>query len=397
MTWIKGKHTLKFGAYVERFRKNESFGGTTQGYATFASWGGNSTGNGMADLLTGVMSNYYEGNKFGKGYYRSTNFEPYIQDDWKVTEHLTLNLGVRYYLFTRNRERYLQQSAFYMDQYNPADAPQRDPDTQALIPGSGAIFPANGIPSYGNGLVQCGNGGAPTACQWGQYKNIAPRLGFAYDPFGKGKTVIRAAAGVFYDGLNGNEAGSESTQGGFPFAYSSSLVNLDNWAQVGAGGGSISPAGIRTISKTSPFPRTYQWNFNIQHQLTPNDLFTIAYVGNAGNFLSLDHEINLVPLGLSHTIQDDLIHGGDAYPYRPFQGFSGITVRDQNMRSNYNGLQSSYRHQTAHGLSLGANYTWSHAIDYAGNQGDSRDQDWYHLERWRGSSSLDRRHILTLD
>jgi hypothetical protein len=396
MTWIKGKHTLKFGAYVERFRKNEAFGGGVQGYAIFSNSGENSTGNAMADLLSGVIQSYSEGNKFGKGYYRSTNFEPYIQDDWKVTPKLTVNLGVRYYLFTRNRERFLQQSGFYPSLYNAADAPERD-DNGFLIPGSGTIFPANGVLTYGNGLVQCGQGGIQVACQKGEFRNIAPRLGFAYDPWGDGKTSIRAAVGLFYDGLNGNEAGSESTQGGAPFAYSPSLSNLDSWAEIGAGGGSIGPPGINTVSRTSGFPRTYQWNMNIQRQITPNDLATIAYVGNVGNHLSLDHQINIVPLGLDHAIQDELIGGADRYQYLPFQGFSGVNMRaDGVARSNYNSLQASYRHQTSHGLNLGANYTWSHAIDNAGGQGDNHDEDWHNLFRWRGSSQLDRRHIVTL-
>jgi len=398
MTWIKGKHTLKFGAYVERFRKNEQFGGgPTQGYATFANWGANSTGNALADLLSGVMQSYYEGNKFGKGYYRSTNFEPYIQDDWKVTPNLTLNLGVRYYLFTRNRERYFQQSGFYPNLYNPADAPLRDADG-FLIPGSGTIFTSDGEFTFGNGLVQCGvTMGVPTACQRGEYWNIAPRFGFAWDPWGNGKTAIRAGIGTFYDGLNGNEAGSEATQGGAPFAYAPSLYNLDSWAEIGLGGGKIGPAGIRTVSKTAKFPRTYQWNFNIQRQITPNDLVTWAYVGSVGNHLTLNHELNLVPLGLPHAIQDELIAGEDVYPYRPFQGFTSILVIDQIARSNYNSFQASYRHQTTHGLNLGANYTWSHAIDNAASQWNRQEQDEYNLFRWRGNSSLDRRHMLNIN
>ena len=399
MTWIKGKHTIKFGAYVERFRKNEQFGGSTNGnYAYFSTDGTTSTGNSVADLLTGVMASYGEGNKVGKGYYRSTNFEPYIQDDWKVTPNLTINLGVRYYLFTRNRERYLQQSGFYPNLYKVADAPLRDADG-FLIPGSGTIFPSNGQFTFGNGLVQCGNGGIPVACQNGEYRNIAPRVGFAWDPWGDGKTSIRAAVGIFYDGLNGNEAGSEATQGGAPFGYSSNLFNLTSWDEIGLGGGKIGPAGIRTISKTSPFPRTYMWNFNIQHQFTPNDLATIAYVGNVGRFLTYDHEINLVPLGLPQADQDLLINGEDTYPYLPFQGFSGVTVRDQIARSNYNALQGSYRHQTSHGLNMGVNYTWSHTIDNQGYQGESGNNnlDYHDLNRWRGNSTLDRRHILTLN
>lgn len=392
MTWIKGKHTIKFGAYVERFRKNESFGGTVQGYAVFANWGANTTGNAMADLLSGVIQSYREGNKFGKGYYRSTNFEPYIQDDWKVTPKLTINLGVRYYLFTRNRERFLQQSGFYPNLYNVADAPLRD-DNGFLIPGSGTMFPANGVLTFGNGLVQCGQGGIQVACQIGQFRNIAPRLGFAWDPWGDGKTSIRAAAGLFYEGLNGNEAGAESTQGGAPFAYSPNLYNLDSWAEIGAGGGSIGPIGMETVSRTALFPRTYQWNFNIQRQLTANDLVTVAYVGNVGSHLTTERELNLVPMGLPLADQDALIGKAETYPYLPYQGFSNITATDQVARSNYNSLQASYRHQTSHGLNMGAAYTWSHAIDNNSTQ-YTRPDDEHNLNRWRGNSGMDRRHIL---
>jgi len=395
MTWIKGKHTLKFGAYVERFRKNESFGGTVQGYAVFANWGANTTGNAVADLLSGVIQNYNEGNKFGKGYYRSTNFEPYIQDDWKVTPRLTINLGVRYYLFTRNRERYLQQSAFYPNLYNPADAPLRDADG-FLIPGSGTMFPANGVLTFGNGLVQCGQGDIPVACQNGEFKNIAPRFGFAWDPRGDGKTSIRAAVGLFYDGLNGNEAGAESTQGGAPFAYSPNLYNLDNWAEIGLGGGKIAPISVEAVSKTAKFPRAYQWNFNVQRQLTANDLVTVAYVGNVGNHLTTERALNLVPLGLPHADQDELINGADAYPYLPYQGFTNITATDQVARSNYNALQATYRHQIGRGLNLGVNYTWSRAIDNNSSQ-YSRPDDEHDLNRWRGNSDLDRRHMLNLN
>jgi len=397
LTWIKGKHTFKFGAFVERFRKNESFGGVTQGYATFANWGANTTGNAMADLLSGVIQSYYEGNKYGKGYYRYTDFEPYFQDDWKVTPRLTLNLGVRYYLFTRMVEKYLQNSGFYPERYRPEDAPERDANG-FLIPGSGTIVPSPGVLTFGNGLVQCGvTEGVPRACQTGEYKNIAPRVGFAYDPWGDGKTAIRGGIGIFYDSLNGNEAGAEAVQGGAPFAYSSSLFNLDNWDEIGGGGGLISPISVETSAKDAPYPRTYQYSFTVQRQITPNDLFTIGWVGGVSNFLTRERGMNLIPLGLPKADQDALINGADPIPYKPFQGFNNITVTETSARSNYNSLQATFRHQVTAGLNFGAAYTWSHTIDYQANQWSRRTEDEHNLNRWRGNSSLDRRHILVLN
>lgn len=390
--WIKGTHTFKFGAFVEKFRKNEQFeAGRIQGYALFSTDGTTSTGNAVADLLSGVMSQYSEANKRGKGFFRYTDFEPYFQDDWKVTPRLTLNLGVRYYLFTRMIDAQLQQSAFFPELYNPALAPLRDADG-FLIPGSGSIFT-----QFGNGLVQCGVGVIPDACQNGEYKNIAPRFGFAWDPKGDGKTSIRGGAGIFYEALNGNEAGAEATQGGAPFAFGSDLFNLNSWTAIGAKPGLLSPASIVTQARRSPYPRTYQFSLMVQRQFSPNDLLSVGYVGNLGNFLNRRRELNLVPKGLPTADQLDLINGADTLPFRPFQGYSNIQVVEDSARSNYHSLQVSYRHQVGSGLTVGAAYTWSHAIDYLSNPWAGRSQDEHNLNRWRGNSDIDRRHMLVLN
>jgi hypothetical protein len=101
-------------------------------------------------------------------------------------------------------------------------------------------------------------------------------------------------------------------------------------------------------------------------------------------------------MGMSLAKQNNLIDQNETYPYLPYQGFNSVTVIDQIARSNYNSLQATYRHQVSHGLSLGMNYTWSHAIDNNSSQ-YNRPQDEHNLDRWRGTSDLDRRHILTLD
>jgi hypothetical protein len=389
LTWIKGKHTIKFGAFVERFRKNEQFyTPDTQGIATFSSDAENSTGNALADLLSGIMYSYEEGNRYTKGYYRYTAFEPYIQDDWKVTPRLTLNLGVRYSLYSRMKERYMHHPGFYPNLYDPAMAPQLDENDHLV---GGIQFT-----QYGNGLVQCGvTEGVPPGCQTGEYKNIAPRFGFAWDPWGNGKTAIRGGAGVFFDTLNGNEAGSEAVSGGPPISYGVSLYNLDSWDEIGPG--LLSPASMNTNPKHAPYPRSYQFSFTVQHQFTPNDLLSVGYVGNVANFLTRNREMNLPPLGLPHADQDALIDGADPLPYKPFQGFDSITSIETSSRSNYHSLQADFRHQVTAGLSFGAAYTWSHMIDFQSNQWEQWSVDEYNLNRWRGNASLDRRQMLVFN
>jgi outer membrane receptor protein involved in Fe transport len=113
VAWTHGTHTTKFGFYLENYRKNEQFGYDTQGYLTFHGGGPITTGNGLADMFLGRIQQYQEGTQtfngapvggYPKGHWQNTDLEPYIQDDWKVTRKLTLNLGLRYYIYTRNHD-----------------------------------------------------------------------------------------------------------------------------------------------------------------------------------------------------------------------------------------------------------------------------------------------------
>ena len=146
-----------------------------------------------------------------------TDLEPYIQDDWKVTPHLTLNLGVRYYIYTPHPRRYTADYRFWVHPEPctiPANEAQLDSGGNLILPG-----PAPLADDYGNGLVECGHNGVPNGCQLRNTGgNIAPRVGFAWDPFGKGKTSIRGGYGIYYESGNGNEAQTEGGEGNPPGA-----------------------------------------------------------------------------------------------------------------------------------------------------------------------------------
>jgi len=375
VTKIIGQHNLQFGAYAALAEKNELGGelgaGSVPGLLTFdSSNSAVSTGNPVADLLMGNISSFGQQNQFRKYYNRYKVFEPYFQDDWRVTNRLTLNLGLRVSLFGTYRE--IKQQAFNFDPaaYNPATAPAIDTlqGTPGNITGaSGALVPAGmgNSPANANpfdGLVQCGgkggsfpiNGfpgasvvGSPyPGCQQGHLFNPAPRIGLAYDPRGNGKMAIRAGYGMFYEHSNGNEANSESLENSPPLAFAVTQNNIFGYPNIGAGlAGSapVFPITVTSIPNKITWPYVQQWHLDVQRELPGHVVATVSYVGSKGTHLSRVLDINqLRPVAPGQN------------PYTPGETFgTGGTARDCNGADAYGVPQSGF-------TPLGA------AIPYAG-------------------------------
>src|SRR5579871_740628 len=200
LVWTHGKHTFKTGAFLlyNHINTTTNIGYNTQGFLSFGTDYGSSisSGNALADMFLGRIANYQEygrvvnGSLLGGaalGHWRQWDFEPYVQDDWRITSHLTLNLGMRYSWLTSFHDTVnpTNDSLFIPSQYNPAKQAQLD-SSGYLIPGTGANYL-----NYGNGLVQCGTGGVPEGCYHPFRGTFSPRFGFSWDPFGKGTTVLR--------------------------------------------------------------------------------------------------------------------------------------------------------------------------------------------------------------
>jgi hypothetical protein len=453
VAWVHGNHTTKFGFYLENYRKNEMFGTDVQGDLEEYGGGPTTTGNAMADMFLGRINGYVEGSQlvdgiavggYPKGHWQMTDLEPYIQDDWKVSPRFTLNLGLRYYIYTRIHDvsRPTIDSGFIPSQYSVAAEDPLNSSGSFLYPAVGAT-PAD----YGNGLVECGHNGIPNGCQLRNTgKNFAPRIGFAWDPFGKGKTSIRGGYGIYYESGNGNEAQTEGGEGNPPSDAGVGVYNLYSATAPAAGYSVIAPSGLYVpappgytpIPYSQPWPSVQQYNLTVEHEFPGNNLTSVAYVGALGRHLARNQNINQVypgnvangatmsvPVLAGLTGTKAAAYGApadagqtlcsatgacnastiDIYGeepnlfFVPYLGYAGMGEKENTAVSSYSALQATFRHTFTHGLTLQAAYTWEHLIDdststYSETSGSIND---YNLSRWKGTGDINRTQVVQLN
>jgi hypothetical protein len=416
VTKIIRKHNLQMGAYFVAAQKNEDYEPTYSpgGFLTFDNTSPVSTGNAFADLLMGNIASFSQSSSELKYYNRYKIFEPYVQDDWHVTKRLTLNLGIRFSLFGTYREKYQQAYNFDPAAWQASAAPQLDPNTGAIIPGTGNVY---------NGQVQCGVSGLPAGCSKGHLFNPAPRIGFAWDPWGDGKTAIRAAYGIFFEHTNGNEANSESLEGSPPLVSTPTEVNIVGYTNIGQAGAPF-PLNVVSIPNQVIWPYVQQWHLDVQRELPGKTTLSVAYVGTKGTHLTDILDLNQVlptpasqnpfnpgevitnaicasgvvngqPVTGQAAINLGIACGNDPDFNRPFTGVSSITRIENEANSIYNAMQVA-AHRTAGDLTFSVAYTYSHAIDDSSSRFDNAFVNSYDLESNRASGEYDQRHILNI-
>jgi Carboxypeptidase regulatory-like domain len=441
MTKILGKHTLLLGAYLAAVQKNQENSLYTQGILTFNNSSTVSTGNAFADLLMGNISNYQQSNQQIIFYDRYKILEPYVQDDWRVTQRLTLNLGLRLSFFGRYQERYNQEYGFDPSLYVRSNAPVID--YTGNVTGSAGAFinpvtAPNVANSIFNGYIQCGVSPAPTGCYKNKLMNPAPRVGFAYDPKGDGKMAIRGGYGIFFEHTNGNEANAESLQqGASPLVLISNQPNISGYGNVG-GAGLYFPINPWSIPNQVQWPYVMQWNLSVQKELPFNIVTSVAYVGSKGTHLTDQRDLNQLqpinqstnPFQAGQAIAADgsdcnfnvnpstglptsasLANGkavptadlpnlwvacqNSATPYRPYYGYGGINRLENGANSVYHALQITAQ-RTVGQVTFSTAYTYSHSLDDSSDRYDSGFLNSYNLRGSWASSNFDQRHSFSV-
>jgi hypothetical protein len=314
VTKTGGRHTLRFGTQIRANRLNEWLR-PTQSFL-FGSF--SDLENDRPFVLQKIGFPGFVG-------IRSSNWDFYVQDDWKVTRNLTVNLGLRYDYNTVWREGQNRMKNF-------------DFATQSFLPAEQAPYTAPG-------------------------KDFAPRVGLAYDLFGRGKTVIHAYGGLFYNpmhfgfGLIGNLPD-----------YQSYNVNAFQAPIVYPMPNPTLPAGTQNVSIFSQHPKdpySANWLFGIQQELAPKTVLTVNYTGNEDHHMQSG--IDFAALNLNPA--NFLTQSGRPFSTSPFctgtnldHCFANENYDLDKLNSSYHALQAQIRHNSGR-LNLEANYTWSHEID----------------------------------
>jgi hypothetical protein len=395
---VVGSHTLKAGILILRSRKNQDNWPPVNGTVSFATGHSNSTGNAFGDALIGNFSTYTEANTNREGWYRFTQVEPYIQDDWKVNSRLTLNLGFRYQYMQPQYCALMNCVMFLPQHFDPAKAPRINPSNGAIVPGTGD--PYNGLVLGGTDFPEAAQQRIPQASDpavkalfrgipktladtyWGTF---GPRLGFAYDLTGSQNTVLRGGFGMFYERIEGNFIFSAINNP--PFISQQDIYdgNIEN----PTGGTTQSfPAALSNSHFTDmKVPRIMNWSFGVQHKVDSITTLDVAYVGSSAANLSRTVNYNQLRAG---TLQRN--PGVNTNALRPYPGYANINMYITGSNSIYNSMQVQVKRQMRNSGLLNVAYTWSRVITDASAYNENP-MDSYNFKAERGLATFHRAHV----
>jgi hypothetical protein len=424
VSWTKGAHQIKMGGSWALYKKVQDLFGQTQGGFTFnntftqgtAACPANTTcGNSFASFLLGTPSSYQELAVQDHGLWNNVSWAAYVQDNWRVNRRLTLNLGLRWDGIPHTYEANNRMGNFYPSLYDPAKAAVLLPNGNISPTSPGLGISPNpilaGIPLYLNGIGIPGQNGVPKGLVNNHWGTFGPRLGFAYDVSGSGKTVVRGGFGIMYERIQGNDMYNAGPNIPFSLQVSNPSVTMQN-PSIALSNGTpvtlpISPAGITglDVNDYKP-PVSYQWSVGVQHAIGTKTVVTASYVGNQGRHQNDYRDINLFSESAIPQVAG-LIPGQPALnrniaPGLPFPGFNSIKQSENEANTHYNGLQVDLNSQLSHDLTLRAFYTLSKAIDptNAGNGGGDLGTVSNPYAGWlydNGPSGYDRRNVAVVD
>jgi len=353
---VRGRHSIGFGGLVQRAQLDVNNNFKRFGSFTFS---GDTTGYALADFFLGSVRSFSQGSgEFQND--RDTFVNLYVQDSIRVSRRLTLSLGLRYEPY-----RPWQEVQNRLELFRPSDYLAGRISKVYVNAPVGLTFP--------------GDDGFPSGGTNGDYNNLAPRLGFAWDVSGDHKTSVRGGVGAFYDSRVISQL-TQNTVDNNPFSPSLSLTSPAGPFSDPYRGLALHPPfpfpapkdfvfplpiSVLTFDPTTNFvvPMTYNWNITVERQVLPDWLLRVAYVGSRGLHLRRDEQLNpvLYVPGAAGAYGNPSLAANSRRLYMPAYGSIGMETQTGSQK--YHSLQATLEKRFSKGLTILASYTWAKSLD----------------------------------
>ncbi len=423
-TWVHGTHTMKFGFSYNHYQKTENTAGNNVG-AFSINGAGQPSGTPAfeqqwANFLLGRVATFSQASVDITPNLQTSQTEFYAQDEWRIKPNLTLTYGFRYSFFRQPTDANSELSNFDSSLYAAGSAPTIDSNGNICVVGAPCAGGAIPNPNYNplNGIIVNGSTSPYNSKVSNEDNgNIAPRFGFAWDPWSNGKTSIRGGYGMFFDSsLFGIQ--EQNIFANPPFVHSAIYTNttLDNPAGCPTCVSvSFTPPALHATMLPNKTPYVQQISLSVEHQFMGGILVDAAYVGNRGTHLLGEGVFNMpVPgdyvtaglsttilnspsqvigttVGANHVANENLLN-----IVRPYLGYGPITAIESRFNSNYNALQVEAKKQM-HDLLIKVDYTWSKALTDNQTDRSTAPQNVYDIGSEYGPLQQDRTQIFSAD
>ena len=406
LTKIVGTHGLKFGGTATRLSKEQNFQNEENVQLIFANWASGTTGNTVADMMTGKFAQAVQGTRIPVGNFQAWNFDLFAQDSWKVRPNVTFEYGLRWAYMPNNIEVNGLGAVFDPSKYNPNAGTFLDPGTYTRL----------------NGYQYAATGDVPRDLVGNRAPFWMPRINLAWNIDGEGNNVLRGGYGMFINRPMGNVE-YDTTLRVPPTAYNVAVTPGDVSADFAGGRGlnydtlrlvpGLSRAGSGSINVNSPsispddntWPTTHSYSVSFARRIPWGQVLEAAYVGTRGRNLVSRTAANAIPIGgmtsglVGNADMSNPLHRFAAADtvvnqYRPFRAYGDVTIFDLRGFSDYNSLQVTLSRQTSSKFSYFGTYTFARSTGSLGGEYSTLDP--LDPARSEGVLESDRTHIFNL-